>query len=80
MGLQIILKAKDPLNVEKVLGEITSQSEVFQVNDGLFGVSIPTKVVDSIGEQILTRKLNTIEHFDLWEGVWKKPKSKLKFW
>lgn len=45
---------------------------IFPIEAGLFGLSIPTKIVDKIGEQAIETKLSTLEYFDLWTGTWRK--------
>ncbi len=40
MGIQLIIKA-DRKKIEKVLGSLASECEIFTVAEGLFGISIP---------------------------------------
>lgn len=39
MGLQLIIKAERH-KIEKALGSLTSECEIFPVAEGLFGISI----------------------------------------
>jgi hypothetical protein len=80
MGVQVLVKALDLGSVESALGELASKTEIFQVEQGLFGASIPTALVNSVGEQVVFRQLASLEHYELWSGEWRKPKSKWKPW
>jgi hypothetical protein len=81
MGIQLIAKVADEKAIESLLGaNLAAKCEVFPVANDCFGVSIPTKVVDEVGESTVMGKLALLEHFDLWAGCWCKPKSKWKFW
>lgn len=80
MGIQVVVKATSEKDIESALGVIAAQCEIFPIEAGLFGLSIPTKIIDSIGEQCTETKLATLEHFDLWAGAWHKPESKWLLW
>ena len=80
MGIQVIAKAKNVSIIENALGHISNQCEVFPIEPGHFGLSIPTKVVDSIGESATQKILSRLEHFDLWAGSWKKQKPIWQLW
>jgi hypothetical protein len=70
MGVQIIVEAADAVNIATALGSAADQCEMFPMGSALLGVSIPSRVVDLIGEQVLLRKLGTLKWYDLWEGKW----------
>ncbi|MBD3586426.1 hypothetical protein HHX48_11815 [Salinimonas sp. HHU 13199] len=80
MGIQAIVKTTNFESIELALGATFSQIEVFPLDNGLFGVSIPTKVVDTLGEYAIFEQLAKLEHYELWSGEWRKPKSRWKFW
>lgn len=80
MGLQVIIKAESIASIESRLGSLGQQCEVFPIESGIFGFSIPTKVIDTIGDSALEKQLALFEYYDLWSGEWKKPKSKWKLW
>ena len=80
MGLQIVVKAPSPSEVTAQLGELGERSEVFAMDPGLVGISIPTEVGDAVGEEAVKRKLAGVSHFILWEGKWNEPKKKWGFW
>jgi len=71
MGLQLIVQAESEASVAKLLGNAATRSEVFQIAGELWGVSIPTKVVDEVGESVLRRRLSSRNVFDLHEGHWR---------
>jgi hypothetical protein len=71
MSLQIILRTPADIGL---LPLDTSAIETFPVPDGMLGVTIPTKIVDSVGQQKITPALSQIEHFDLWAAQWNIPK------
>lgn len=49
MGLQLIVRA-DYKKIEKVLGELMSECEVFPVAEGLLGLSISEHILSSRGK------------------------------
>lgn len=75
MGLQLIVKA-DLKKIEKTLGSLTSECEIFPVAKGLFGISIPKRTLSSVGEDAVLHKLEQLKRFDLWEGSWQKSKRR----
>ncbi|MHA7846579.1 hypothetical protein [Serratia sp. D1N4] len=78
MGLQLIVKA-DRKKIEKALGSLTLECEIFPIAEGLFGISIPEKSISSVGEDIVLHKLEQLKYFDLWQGSWQKSKRRW-FW
>lgn len=80
MGIQVVIKADTAKAIELVLGDVAHQCEIFPIEGNYFGLSIPTKIVQALGEDGAKAKLALLEHFDLWEGVWRRPKTKWKFW
>jgi len=56
--------------VRSALGPLAQESEIFFVETGLFGVSVPTAVVEAVGEQVVFRQLAPIGYYDLWSGRW----------
>jgi hypothetical protein len=65
MGLQVILRSKDAQTIEAALGVVASQSELFPIKNAQFGLSIPTKVIDTVGEKAIFALLGKLEHFEL---------------
>lgn len=73
MGLQLIVKAERK-KIEKSLGSLTSECEIFPVAEDLFGISIPERILSSVGEDVVLQKLEQLKRFDLWQGAWQEPK------
>lgn len=57
MGLQLIIKAERN-KIEKALGSLTPECEIFPVAEGLFGISIPERSLSSAGESAVLKNLN----------------------
>jgi hypothetical protein len=57
MGLQLIIKAERN-KIEKALGSLTSECEIFPVAEGLFGISISERSLLSAGEAAILKNLN----------------------
>ncbi|MBA0205644.1 MULTISPECIES: hypothetical protein [Pectobacterium] len=76
MGLQLIVKAKRN-KIEKALGLLTSECEIFPVAEDLFGISIPERSLSSVGEDVVLHKLKQLKRFDLWQGSWQESK---RYW
>lgn len=72
MGLQLIVKAERK-KIEKSLGSLTSECEIFPVAEDLFGISIPERILSSVGEDVVLQKLEQLKRFDLWQGIGKNP-------
>ncbi|MEQ4454277.1 hypothetical protein ABNT06_23100 [Kosakonia sacchari] len=72
MGLQLIIKAERN-KIEKALGVLTSECEIFPVAEGLFGISISERSLSSAGEAAVLKKLEPLSRFDLWHGAWQEP-------
>ena len=70
MSKQFVIRAAGAESVKIALGDIASQCDVFPMLDGHFGISIPTKVVDSTGEKRLSDRIESLKRFDLWAGNW----------
>lgn len=74
MGIQIVVVAGSHAEVVEKLGNAAPFAEIFPLPEGNFGISVPSKVVDDIGEQIVLRRISAFAHFDLWAGEWRLPK------
>ncbi|MCW1834155.1 hypothetical protein OLZ33_19425 [Pantoea ananatis] len=75
MGLQLIIKANRK-QIEKSLGSLTLECEIFAVAEGLFGISIPERTLSTVGEDVVLHKLKHLKRFDLWQGAWQEPKRR----
>ena len=75
MGLQLIIKAERN-KIEKALGSLTPECEIFPVAEGLFGISISERSLSSVGEAAILKKLEPLTRFDLWQGAWQEPRRR----
>ncbi|MFZ6759600.1 hypothetical protein ACO0K9_20530 [Undibacterium sp. Ji50W] len=80
MGIQVIVKAKVASDIESALGDIASECEIFPIDNANWGISIPAKLIDIVGEKNVRESLGKLDHFDLWTGVWMPTKPRWKFW
>ncbi|WP_157692796.1 hypothetical protein [Burkholderia sp. ABCPW 11] len=71
MGIQVIVAAGSRAEVVEKLGNAAPFAEIFPLSEGNFGISIPFKVVDDIGEQVVLGRISALKYFDLWAGEWK---------
>lgn len=71
MGLQLIVKA-DRNKIEKALGLLASECEIFPIEEDLFGISIPSRTFSSAGENVVLKKIKKLKRFDLWQGSWQE--------
>ncbi|MFT3802664.1 MAG: hypothetical protein QM766_15775 [Burkholderiaceae bacterium] len=86
MGLQLIVRCQDERQLSASLGDIAASCECFPVDRELFGLSVPTKVIDAIGEERIRDSLSAYDVYELWSGNWRSPTSEArarpgwKFW
>lgn len=71
MGLQLIVQAEGEVPIVKLLGNAGSKAEIFQLAGDLWGISIPTKVIDELGESAIRKRLALLNIYDLYEGHWR---------
>jgi len=74
MGIQVVVVARNQAEVVEILGSAAPFAEIFPLPEGNFGISVPFKVVDDIGEQAVLDRISAFKYFDLWAGEWKSPK------
>ena len=72
MGLQLIVKAERK-KIEKSLESLTSECEIFPVAEGLFGISIPERILSSVGKMLFYRNLNNSSVLTFGRGPGKNP-------
>lgn len=70
MGLQLVVQANDEQSVSTALGPLAESTEVFPVAGALWGVSVPAKLIDSIGEKAVRLRLAQFNVYDLYIGRW----------
>ena len=71
MGLQLVVQAESEATIVKLLGSAGPMTEMFQLSGDLWGISIPTRVVDELGESVIWKRLSSVSVFDLYEGHWR---------
>ncbi|KFG95161.1 hypothetical protein GQ56_0122070 [Burkholderia paludis] len=73
MGIQVVVVAGSHAEVVEKLGSVAPFAEIFPLPEGRFGISVPFKVVDDTGEQVVLGRISAFRYFDLWAGEWKSP-------
>ncbi|WP_306716448.1 hypothetical protein [Burkholderia dolosa] len=73
MGIQVVVVAASHAEVVEKLGSVAPFTEIFLLPEGNFGISVPSKVVDDVGEQVVLARISAFKYFDLWAGEWKSP-------
>ncbi|OWU84761.1 hypothetical protein ATO6_10550 [Oceanicola sp. 22II-s10i] len=62
------------------LTALDAHIEVFALDDGDLGVSVPEKVIEAIGEDAVPRALADLTYYDLWSGEWHNPPPRRSGW
>jgi hypothetical protein len=70
MGLQFVAQSYSMDAIERRLGDLAQHCEVFPLKLGYYGVSIPTRIFDSVGEARIYERIRALKRFDLYEGIW----------
>jgi hypothetical protein len=71
MALQLIIVNQAAEAVERQLGDIAVQCEIFPMSSRHVGVSVPKKVLDGIGGDGPVRaKFSRMNYYDLYKGQW----------
>jgi hypothetical protein len=70
VGLQLIIQAESDAAIRRQLADVAERSEIFNIEGELWGVCVPLKVVDELGEEAIRRRLGVFSIFDLYEGRW----------
>ena len=71
MGLQLIVQAERQSIVFAALGAEGERCEVFPIEGDLWGISIPRKILDVVGERQFRARLAKLSIYDLYEGTWR---------
>ena len=69
MGFQAIIQVKDESPIRECLGDVAESSEIFRISSDRIGISVPTKVLDTIGEDRFRSRLSQLRWFDLYAGT-----------
>jgi hypothetical protein len=70
MALQVIIVDQPLEAVSRQLGNIAPQCEIFPISSRHVGVSVPSKVLEAIGEDGVRESLTRMNYFDLHKGQW----------
>ena len=70
MGLQLIVHCENEREIIDSLKDIVDSCERFFIDNNLFGLSIPTNVLDLVGEDDIWIILEKFDVYDLWSGNW----------
>ncbi|NAR52794.1 hypothetical protein GPS59_01980 [Acinetobacter haemolyticus] len=75
MGLQVIIRCENENEIIESLKGVIDSCEGFFIDKNLFGLSIPTNILDFVGEDNIWAALKNFDVYDLWAGNWhyKKP-------
>jgi hypothetical protein len=71
VGLQLIVQAESEVPIRRLLGDVAERTEIFSVEGELWGVCVPLKVVEEVGESVVRGRLASLSVFDLYEGRWR---------
>ena len=71
MGLQLVIQANSNTELTKSLGSLIEFVELFPVTGSLWGLSVPTKVLDSISEETIESSLAKFNVYYLYSGEWR---------
>jgi len=71
MSLQLIVQCGSVAEVETMLSaSCGSATEVFAIDTDNIGISIPTLLLDSVGEDRIRAALSHVRVYDLYCGIW----------
>ena len=70
MGLQLIVHCENEREIIDSLKDIVDSCEGFFIDNNLFGLSIPTNVLDLVDEDNIWLALEKFDVYDLWSGNW----------
>lgn len=71
MALQFIVQTKSSSELSTSLGKLAESIELFPVSSALWGISIPTKIVDVVGEDRIRNNLAKFNFYNLYAGEWR---------
>ena len=71
MALQLVVQTQNSKELSASLGNLAESIELFPMSGALWGVSVPTKTIDIIGEDRIHRSLSKFNVYDLYSGEWR---------
>jgi hypothetical protein len=70
MSFQLITRGISLIDVERSLGLLDGRAEVFSIDTEHVGISIPTRLFDTVGEDKIREALRHMMVYDLYSGDW----------
>jgi hypothetical protein len=70
MSLQLTARGVSLNDVERRLDLLDGRGEVFLTDPEHVGISIPTRLLDAVGEDKIRKALKEMIVYDLYAGVW----------
>ena len=70
MSLQLITREISLNDVERRLDLLGGGAEIFPIGREHVGISIPTRLLDTVGEERVREALRHLTVYDLYSGVW----------
>lgn len=71
MSLQLIARCSGVAEVEAMLAPVCGdRAEVFVIDAHSVGISVPTSLLDAVGEDAVRAALTHVRIYDLYSGVW----------
>jgi hypothetical protein len=70
MSLQFIAHKVSVSDIEKRLASLDCEAEVFPIHSDHVGISVPTRLVESVGEHKIRAAMRNIRIYDLYSGAW----------
>lgn len=70
MALQLIAHAVPMNDVAARLHAVLDGAEVFLIDGQHVGISIPTGLLDTVGEERIHTALRGVRRYDLYSGTW----------
>lgn len=68
MGMQLVIHGCGEDELTEVLAAHGVTCEIFPMPSGSVGISIPTHVIEAIGESLLDGILGSFTYTDMWSG------------
>lgn len=70
MSLQLIVRDIALADIEHRIRDLPEGCEVFQIDACRVGISVPTRILDMVGDAHVRHALYGIAIYDLYAGVW----------
>ena len=80
MALQYIIKNANSSDITNIIDSLSGFIEVFPIDNQMTGLSVPTKVIDDLGEDAIKKAIRTFDTYDLYNGKWSRAKRQQGNW